>query len=150
MTLPTEGDRAFLDAARTATLATIDSDGHPRLVPICFVVADEGGALMLWSPIDDKPKRSADPRALARVRDILARPDVTLLVDRWSEDWSELRWLRLAGRATLLEPDPADARVRDVIAALRTKYPQYEHHDLERRPMLRVVIASVVPWSASG
>lgn len=150
MTILTPGDRAFLDAARTATLATIDPKRRPRLVPICFVVADEGGAPVLWSPIDEKPKRSGDPRSLARVRDILARPDVTLLVDHWSEDWSELGWLRILGRAALFEPDPADTNVRDVIAALRAKYPPYGEHDLERRPMLRIVLESVVRWSASG
>jgi len=150
VTVLTPGDRAFLDAARTATLATIDPDGRARLVPICFVIADEGGAAVLWSPIDEKPKRPGDPRSLARVRDILARPDVTLLVDRWSEDWSGLGWLRIAGRGALLEPAPEDGTLATVIAALRTKYPPYGEHDLERRPMLRIAIESVVRWAASG
>ena len=34
-------ERAFLESARTATLATIAPDGVPRLVPICFVVGDD-------------------------------------------------------------------------------------------------------------
>lgn len=150
MTALTAGDRAFLEVARTATLATIDAEGRPRLVPICFVVAGAVDDPILWSPLDEKPKRSGDPRSLARVRDILARPDVTLLVDHWSEAWSELRWLRVVGRAALVEPDPADTTVRDVIAALRAKYPPYLEHDLERRPMLRIAMESVVRWSASG
>lgn len=105
---------------------------------------------MLWSPIDDKPKRTVDPRSLARVRDVVARPDVTLLVDRWSEDWSELAWLRVVGRAALVDPDPENGALGAVIAALRAKYPPYGDHDLERRPMLRIAIESVVRWSASG
>ena len=105
---------------------------------------------MLWTPIDDKPKRSVDPRSLARVRDVEARPDVTVLVDRWSEDWAELAWLRVAGLATLVDPDPEDERLRDVIACLRAKYLPYVEHDLERRPMLQIAIESVVRWSASG
>lgn len=144
-------DRAFLDGARTATLATIDPKGRPRLVPICFIVTDLGGACHLWSPIDDKPKRSTDPRSLARVRDVVARPDVTLLLDRWSEDWSGLAWLRVVGRAALVDPDTADAgALGSIIDALRSKYPQYREHDLERRPMLRIAIDSVVRWSASS
>ena len=80
----TSGQRAFLSAARRATLATIAPDERPRLVPICFVLDPHADPPVLYSPIDDKPKRSTDPFALARVRDIVARPDVTILVDRWS------------------------------------------------------------------
>ena len=138
-------DRAMLAAARTATLATIDPDGLPRLVPVCFVV--ETDAARLWIPIDEKPKRAADPRDLARIRDITARPDVALLVDRWSEDWADLAWLRLDGRATLVEP--ADA-TGGLIDHLRTKYPQYRDHDLETRPLLRVDLARATRWSARG
>jgi PPOX class probable F420-dependent enzyme len=94
--------RRFLESARRAVLATIAPDGHPRLVPICFVVA--GDPPILYTPIDDKPKRRDDPFALARVRDISADPRVTVLVDRWNEDWTRLAWLRAEGRATLLEP----------------------------------------------
>jgi PPOX class probable F420-dependent enzyme len=141
----------FLSAARRAILATIDRAGLPRLVPCCFSVlerADGTSPLVVHTPIDDKPKRSTDPRALGRVRDILRRQDVTLLVDRWSEDWGRLGWLRLRGRADILEPDdPAvgEERVR-AIGALRTKYPQYVDHALEDRPMIRISVASASRW----
>ena len=129
----------MLATARTATLATVARDGRGRLVPICFVVIDD----VLWSPIDEKPKSTSDPRSLARVRDIEARPDVTVLVERWSEDWTELAWLRFNGRAELVGPVPA------VVNALRAKYPQYATHDLEHRPMLRISIDSASGWAAS-
>ena len=109
--------QALIDRARRATLATLAGDGHPRLVPICFVLMDE----VLWSPLDEKPKSVTDVRSLARVRDILERPDVAILVDRWSEDWSELGWLRLRGTARLVEPADVPAAV---IGAWRAKYPQ--------------------------
>ena len=135
------GQRDLLATARRATLATIDPRGRPRLVPICFVVVDDGGRTVLVSPLDEKPKAGADPLDLARVRDIAARPDVTVLVDRWSEDWTELAWLRCAGRAAIVPVgDPA------VIATLRAKHPQYTSHDLEHRPSIRIEIESVVGW----
>jgi len=59
---------------------------------------------MVYTPVDQKPKVSPDPHALGRVRDILLLPDVTLLVDRWDEDWSRLAWLRAYGAGDLLEP----------------------------------------------
>ena len=133
--------RSLLDEARRATLATIADDGHPRLVPICYVVIDD----VLWSPLDEKPKATDDPRTLARVRDILARPEVAILVDRWSEDWTELAWLRISGRATLVEAGDVPPAV---IAALRTKHPQYRDHDLETRPALRIEVVAATDWSA--
>ena len=136
----TPADRQFLGAARTATLATIAPDGRPRLVPVCFVVIDD----VVWSPLDEKPKQVSDPRALARVRDTQRDPRVTLLVDRWSEDWSKLAWLRIAGRAELAEGEPS------VVAALRAKYPQYDDHDLASRPMIAIAIEAVSGWSASS
>ena len=138
----TAADRALLDEARTATLATLGTDGRPRLVPICYVVDAAG---IVWSPLDEKPKAVADVRSLARVRDIRARPGVTLLVQRWSEDWAQLAWLRLTGRATLVDRPP-DA----VVLALRVRYPQYAGHDLEQLPLLRFDIERIVRWAAAG
>jgi PPOX class probable F420-dependent enzyme len=134
-------ERDLLASARRASLATIDDNERARLVPICFVLIDD----VMWSPIDEKPKSVADPRQLARVRDIQARPAVTLLVDHWSEDWRELAWIRLGGHATLIEP--ADVPV-DVPGALRQKYIQYADHDLEHRPMLHFSIERATSWFA--
>ena len=134
----TAAEREFLASgeARTASLATIDPDGRPRLVPICFVVYDD----LVWTPLDEKPKAVDDPHRLARVRDIARDPRVTVLIDKWSEDWSELGWLRLDGRAQLTEALPA------VVDALRAKYPQYADHDLERRPVIRISIEGATSW----
>ena len=136
----TPAERDLLSSARRGTLATIAPDGAGRLVPVCFVVIDD----VLWSPLDEKPKQVSDPRALARVRDIERDPRVTLLVDRWSEDWSKLAWLRIAGRAELADSEPS------VVAALRAKYPQYDDHDLASRPMIAIAMEAVSGWSASS
>ena len=134
----TEVERRFIEQARTATLGTIAEDGRPRLVPICFVLLEKD----LYTPIDEKPK-TAGPRTLARVRDIERRADVTVLVDRWDEDWGRLAWLRCDGRASLTD----DPHMRTAaIAALRAKYPQYETHELESRPLIRIAIERVRSW----
>ena len=142
----TESDRALLTASRRAVLATIAPDGRPRLVPVCYVVNPDRA--LLYSPLDEKPKRSQDPLALARVRDIGRDPRVTLLVDRWDEDWTRLAWLRLEGRGALFRPsEPGHA---NVVAALRARYPQYASQGLEDRPMIEVAVERVVRWSLSG
>ena len=145
----TDDERAFLASAREATLATIAPDGLPRLVPICFVVETDGDGLpVVFSALDEKPKRVWDIRDLARVRDILARPDVALLVDHWSEDWSQLGWLRVAGTASVFEPAQAPGEHAAAVTALRAKYPQYETHRLEARPLIRIAVTGARSWGS--
>jgi PPOX class probable F420-dependent enzyme len=133
-------ERGFVESARTAILATTTPGGRPRLVPICFVLAGD----RLLSPLDEKPKRVDDVRDLARVRDIAARPRVSLLVHRWDEDWSRLGWVRLLGDARLVEPGtPVHAAA---IEPLRAKYPQYDVQAIDRRPMIEVAIDRASAW----
>jgi PPOX class probable F420-dependent enzyme len=138
----------LLGSARRAVLATIAADGRPRLVPCAYAIAEPaGGGLFVYSALDDKPKSVADPRDLARVRDITARPRVSLLVDRWDEDWSRLAWLRLEGMASLLEPtDRTAAEHPNAVGLLRARYPQYAAHNLEARPIIRVSVEHVTGW----
>ena len=140
----TVAQRAFLEAARRAVLATISPDGRPRLVPICFSL--DLARTILYTPLDDKPKRSGDPLALARVRDMETDPAVTVLVDRWDEDWSRLAWLRIDGRAALVPPSADRPEHAAAIAALRHRYPQYASHGLEMRPLIRIEVERVVDW----
>jgi PPOX class probable F420-dependent enzyme len=140
---------AFLATARTAVLATIDDARRPRLVPICFVATVTAAGLRLYTPLDDKPKQSDDPLALGRVRDIAANPVVSVLVDRWSEDWSRLAWLRLDGVAQVLGPAEGVEHAA-AVDALRAKYPQYATHRLEARPIIRIVIERSRRWGDLG
>ncbi|HYH93307.1 MAG TPA: pyridoxamine 5'-phosphate oxidase family protein [Candidatus Saccharimonadales bacterium] len=143
MSVLTGGDRALLDEGRRATLATVDESARPRLVPVCYVLDPDDDRL--WIPLDEKPKIVDDVRDLARVRDLIARPAVSLLVDRWSEDWEQLAWLRLHGSARLIEP--ADVPP-SVIAGLRQRYPQYRQHALDGRPAIRVDLEAAQRWRA--
>ena len=72
-----------------------------RLVPCCFALVESATGSVIYTPIDDKPKASTDPRSLARVRDIERDPRVTLLVDRWDEEWARLAWVRIDGLASI-------------------------------------------------
>ena len=154
MTLLADAEARFLAAARTATMATVAPDGRPRLVPICFVLspADRDGGpdrSVVYSPLDEKPKRSADARSLARVRDLLVLPEVTILAERWDEDWTRLAWLRAYGTAELLEPESRERSEHEAaLAALREKYPQYREQRLEERPVIRILVTRTVSWGA--
>ena len=119
-------------------------------MPVCYALAesdDRMGRPILYSPIDEKPKASPDPRALHRVQDLLVLPDVSLLVDRWDEDWTRLAWVRLSGRGGLLEPQPHEREEHAAaVGLLRAKYPQYATHRLEERPIIRIVVGRSRSW----
>jgi PPOX class probable F420-dependent enzyme len=129
----------LLAAARVARLATIDPDGRPHLVPIVFVL--EGDTL--YSAVDRKPKRS---QRLRRIENARARPDVTILVDSYDEDWRRLWWLRARGRARVL--DGGDERAH-ALALLAEKYRQYRAEPPDG-PVLAVDVTEVRFWSAES
>jgi PPOX class probable F420-dependent enzyme len=128
---------ARLTAARVARLATIDPDGRPHLVPIVFAVEDD----TLYSPVDRKPKRS---QRLRRIENARARPDVTILVDHYDDDWDKLWWIRVRGRARVL--DHGEERER-ALALLAAKYPQYEREPPDG-PVLAVDLTEERSWSS--
>lgn len=143
-------ERSFFAATRRATLATLDPDGKPRLVPICFVIGDEDDKLgrpRLYTPIDEKTKTSPDPKQLSRIKDLLVLPEAVLLADRWDEDWSRLGWVRVYGRGEILEPQPHEREEHaGAVKALREKYEQYRDHNLDTRPIIRVTISRSRSW----
>jgi len=98
--------------------------GRPLVVPVCY--AFDGRTCV--TAIDAKPKRVA-PRALRRVRNIADNPQVSLVVDRYDEDWSQLRWVIVQGRADILGEGPERATAVDL---LRAKFPQYRAMGLDR------------------
>jgi PPOX class probable F420-dependent enzyme len=126
-----------LGAARAARLATTDPDGRPHLVPIVFALNGD----TLYTAVDRKRKRSSK---LRRIENARARPDVTILVDHYEEDWDRLWWIRLRGRARVL--DHGDERER-ALAFLQDKYPQYRAEPPEGA-VLAVDVTEVLEWTA--
>ncbi len=124
--------------AKVARLATIDADGRPHLVPIVFVL--EGDTLL--SAVDSKPKRS---RTLRRIENARERPDVTVLVDHYEDDWRRLWWVRLRGRARVIEAGEEAER------ALRLLAGKYERYRVEppSPPVLAVDVVQWRGWDAS-
>ncbi len=120
-----------------ARLATTDPDGRPHLVPIVFALDGD----TLYSAVDRKPKRST---TLRRIENARARPDVTVLVDHYEDDWGRLWWIRLRGRARVL--DGGDER-RHALELLAAKYPQYRDEPPDG-PVLAVDVAELRSWSA--
>ncbi len=108
--LPAE-PRAVVEEARRAVMSTIAADGSPHAVPVCYGLRGD----TFITPIDHKPKSGVK---LARVKNLERDPRVTLLIDRWDEDWQRLIWVMVKGRAHL-EPGPV------MPAELTDRYEQF-------------------------
>ena len=130
----------FLRSARTGHLATADAKGRPQVVPVCFVY--DGQAI--YSVLDAKPK-TTPLRQLRRVKNILANPQVSLVVDHYEEDWDKLQYILVSGDAELLESGEKWALA---IAMLREKYPQYQAMDLDQSPVIKIIPVRYSPWSS--
>jgi PPOX class probable F420-dependent enzyme len=138
--------RQFIEAHRVARLATVNSAGHPSVIPVCYVY----DGVAFYSAIDSKPKRVA-PGQLQRIRNIQGNPHVSLLIDDYSENWNELGYMHIRGTADIIEPDgsPASEHGR-AVAALRLKYTQYHSMTIEQSPLIRILPSRVHVWSADG
>jgi PPOX class probable F420-dependent enzyme len=128
----------LLRSARVAHLATASSTGQPLVIPICF--AFDGKEF--FSPIDEKPKRIA-PRKLKRLRNIEENSQVSLVIDRWDEDWRKLVYILVSGRATILL---SGQKHRRAVTLLRRKYRQYHSMALEERPIIVIRPLGVKVW----
>jgi PPOX class probable F420-dependent enzyme len=130
--------RTFLEQQRVGHLATVSRGGEPHVVPVCYAVADD----TIYTPIDEKPKQPG--RTLRRVRNIEETGRAALVVDRYDEDWTQLGWVLLRGRAELLAPgSPEQARA---VELLRQRYPQYQAMRLETQSMIALRIERVSVW----
>jgi PPOX class probable F420-dependent enzyme len=130
--------RVLVESARVARLATVRADGRPHLVPVCFALLGETA----YTAVDGKPKRHT---RLARIANLTATRVVSLLVDRYDEDWSALWWVRLDGTGRVVD-DPAETG--RALAALIDKYPQYSAQP-PAGPVLAIEVDRWVGWSAT-
>jgi coenzyme F420-0:L-glutamate ligase / coenzyme F420-1:gamma-L-glutamate ligase len=134
-----EQQLAFLDAQRAGRLATATRDGAPHAIPVCYACDSAN----VYIALDAKPKRVA-PERLRRVRNILENPRVALVIDRYSDDWSELAYLLIQGTATLVQP--GQPKHTGAIALLRRRYVQYQSMPIEQHPVIAIRPTRVVGW----
>ena len=137
MLVPTKV-KTFLRSARVAHLATADREGRPHVIPICFAFDGEG----LYSPIDEKPKKRL-PLLLKRIKNIRENPHVSVVVDRYDDDWRRLAYVLITGRAKVLVKGQRHQRT---VLLLRRKYPQYRHMAIQDRPMIQIKPTRVKSW----
>ena len=126
-----------------ARLATVTPDGIPHLVPVVFAVDGdpEGDRDVVYTAVDAKPKTTQRLRRLANIQ---SNPQVSLLVDHYADDWTQLWWVRADGVAAIHSGgQPMHAGYR----LLRAKYPQYQSVPLIG-PVITVTVRRWTSWHA--
>jgi PPOX class probable F420-dependent enzyme len=129
--------QASFARAPIARLGTVAPDGKPHLVPVVFALHQE----VVYTAVDAKPKTTQRLRRLANIE---RNPQVSLLVDHYADDWTQLWWVRIDGIATIHHYGEAMRAGRDL---LRAKYRQYQSVPLDG-PVIAVAASHWSSWHA--
>jgi PPOX class probable F420-dependent enzyme len=129
--------KARFAQAPVARLATVAPDGRPHLVPVVFALRDD----VVYTAVDGKPKTTQRLRRLANIE---RNPQVSLLVDHYADDWTQLWWVRIDGLAAIHDDGNAMRAGRDL---LRAKYAQYQSVPLDG-PVVAVAVRRWSSWHA--
>lgn len=126
-----------------ARLATSTPDGRPHLVPVVFAVALDGpdDNDVVYSAVDAKPKTTQRLRRLANIR---SNARVSLIVDNYADDWTQLWWVRVDGVAAIHSDGEA---MQTGYRLLHAKYPQYQSVSLDG-PVIAVTVRRWSSWHA--
>ena len=135
----TDVEMAFIHRLRAARLGTADEHGSPHVVPVCY--AFDGTCFYI--ALDEKPKR-VEVTQLRRVRNIEARHEASLLLDQYDDDWSQLGYILVHGKAEILSPE--HERHATALVLLRERYVQYRSMSLEQYPVIRITPDKITAW----
>lgn len=127
--------------APVAMLATVAPDGAPHVVPVVFAVHNDGEQPVVYTAVDAKRKTT---QRLQRLTNIEANPRVSMLVDHYDADWTQLWWVRADG---LAEIHYSGDEMAVGYALLRRKYVQYQRLALDG-PVVTVTVARWASWQA--
>lgn len=138
--LLTKREATFIQTQKLARMATVDKSGKPLVLPICY--AYDGN--YLYTPIDKKPKRVA-PMELKRIKNIVINPQVSVLIDRYYEDWTKIAYIIIHGTAVVID---RGKEYRESLTILEEKYRQYRRMKLSRLglPVIKIIANRFISW----
>ena len=89
--------------------------GAATAVPCCFVLSGE----VLYTAVDAKPKSTL---ALRRLDNVRAVARAVMLVDHYAEEWAALWWVRIDGRARVIDSGPEFDHALQLLAGKHEQY----------------------------
>ena len=130
--------RGLLSSAQVAVLASVRPDGRAHAVPIVFAIDGD----YLYTAVDHKPKSTT---RLARLENIAANPQVSVLAQHYNDDWERLWWVRVDGKAAVLESAVHRQKAVDLLIV---KYAQYRSQAPSDK-VIAVRIDRLTGWAAA-
>jgi PPOX class probable F420-dependent enzyme len=124
--------------AEVARMATVRPNGNPHVVPITFAL----DGLRVVTAIDHKPKST---ERLQRLVNIESNDHVSLVVDHFVDEWTDLWWVRVDGSATIYFDG---SRWSKGIDALSKKYLQYRERP-PSGPLIAIDLEDLKWWSGT-
>src|SRR5215471_14528358 len=130
----------FILSHQVARLATADKNGQPHVIPFCYAF---NGACFYFV-VDEKPKRQTG-KPLKRIRNMVENPQVALVIDDYSDDWTQLAYVLVTGAAQLVTDE---SEYDAALTLLRGRYPQYRVMPLSfpHNTMVRIEPKKVLAW----
>ena len=119
-------------------LSTVNADGSPHSVPICFALDGD----FIYFAVDHKPKRTTE---LKRLHNIAANPSVAVLVEHYEHDWARLWWVRADGTARTLADGEESHRAVELLV---DRYEQYRGRP-PAGPVVAIRVDRISGWSAT-
>jgi PPOX class probable F420-dependent enzyme len=136
--------KTVIDKATVARLATVDLECKPHLIPVVFVFHNDH----YFIPIDEKNKRSR-PENLKRVKNIQQNPNVALLIDEYNEDWRQLYFIMIQGKASIVGGKELEQNelvlLEKTHKLLSAKYIQYQEIGIGEY-VIMIVPQKVITW----
>ena len=99
----------LIEWERVCRVATVSAAGVPHLVPVCHV-------------LDDGKLYFASETGARKIRNLRQNPHLTVTIDLYSDDWSNLKGVMIQGSAAIIGKSPRFRKIRRLLYA---KYPQY-------------------------
>jgi hypothetical protein len=75
---------------------------------------------------------------------------VSLVIDDYSENWSQLVYVLIVGKAKIIEPNKMSVEQKTAVAALRLKYAQYRSMAIDQNPLIKILPDRVRLWSGGS
>ena len=135
--------------SKIARLATVDSENNqPYVVPVVF--AFNGNNIFI--PIDDKPKKTRNSNQLKRVKNIQKNPNISFLIDTYDDDWNNLSYLMIQGKARIVVNRLKDIdTIKTAHSLLSEKYFQYKKMIVGMGDSCIVIdIQKIISWKYSN
>ena len=136
--------KTIIDKATVARLATVDSEHKPHVVTVVFVFDND----YYFIPIDQKTKRSR-PENLKRIKNIQQNPNVALLIDEYNEDWRQLYFIMIQGKASIVGGKELEQNEQVLLEKahklLSAKYVQYQEIGIGEY-VIMIIPQKVITW----